>query len=148
MDLPTIEPLGTAAESSFLQRFQLDVMSLVQISVLALVALVLGLFVVRPILANTSELAMPALPSPVSENRSGQAPDTVHTGEIDDGQGGRFNPAPELSVAGQAGSGMELAKLSNGSEETVDRLRSLIGERQEETFEILRTWLEESEEKI
>jgi flagellar M-ring protein FliF len=29
----------------------------------------------------------------------------------------------------------------------VDRLRAMIGERQEETVEILRSWLEESEER-
>jgi flagellar M-ring protein FliF len=32
------------------------------------------------------------------------------------------------------------------SEDPVDRLRSMIGERQEETVEILRSWLEEKEE--
>jgi flagellar M-ring protein FliF len=32
------------------------------------------------------------------------------------------------------------------SDDPVDRLRSMIGERQEETVEILRSWLEDKEE--
>ena len=49
---------------------------------------------------------------------------------------GDMGGLPELSMGG----GM-------GSEDPVDRLRSMIGERQEETVEILRGWLAE-EEKV
>ena len=34
-----------------------------------------------------------------------------------------------------------------GTEQAVERLRELIGDKQEETVEILRSWLEESEEE-
>ena len=148
MDLPAIEPLGTSASVSFLQRMQLDVMSLVQIGILALVTLVLGLFVVRPILANTAELAL-SVPAalPGSDAGSGMLPETVHTGEIDVGTSGRFTPAPELTMAGQTQTGNEIAALGNSAENPVDRLRAMIGERQEDTVEILRSWLEENEEK-
>jgi len=149
MDLPVLEPVGTAATASFLQRFQLDVMSLIQVGALALVALILGLFVVRPILSNTAELAPPApaaLPVPVSNGGSETATGTVHTGEIDDGQNGQFSPAPGLAMADQGQTSTELAALDNYGNNPVDRLRALIGERQEETVEILRGWLEESEE--
>lgn len=151
MDLPAAEQLGTAASSSFLQSLRLDAMSLIQIAVLALVALILGLFVIRPILANTTALALPApsaLPVPASEADSAVPSGTVHIGEIDDGQGGQFTPAPDSMVPGQSQSGTGVAALENNAENPVDRLRSLIGERQEETVEILRGWLEESEEKI
>ena len=37
--------------------------------------------------------------------------------------------------------------LEQAAEQTVERLRALIGERQEETVEILRNWLENEEEK-
>ncbi len=146
MELPAIVPLGTSATSSFLQRLQLDVMSLIQIGALALVTMVLGLFVVRPILSNTNQLSLTApaaLPVPPSE----VTPGTVHTGEIDDGQNGRFTPAPGLAVVGQAPPATDIAALENRAENPVDRLRAMIGERQEETVEILRSWLEESEEK-
>jgi len=147
MELPAAEPLGTSAASSFFQRFQLDVMSLVQIGTLALVTLGLGLFVVRPILTNSANLSLPA-PETLSAVLSGTSPNAldepVHIGEIDDGQAGQFTPSPGL--LNQSQSGTDLAAISGTGENPVDRLRALIGERQEETVEILRGWLEESEE--
>lgn len=152
MELPATMPLGTVVAASFLQGVQLDVMSLVQIGALALVALILGLFVVRPILANTTELALPApaalpLPLPLPGAASEVSSGAVHIGEIDDGKSGRFAPAPESTMVGQAQPGTEIAALGSGGENPVDRLRALIGERQEESVEILRGWLEENEEK-
>jgi len=41
----------------------------------------------------------------------------------------------------------DLPALGGGQENPVDRLRSMIGERQEETVQILRGWLEENEER-
>jgi len=147
-DLPASKPLGTSVSTSFLQHLKLDVMSLIQIGILALVALVLGLFVVRPILANSTELALPAPAALLGPDAaSGMQKGTVHTGEIDDGMDGQFTPAPELTMAGRARSETEIAALENGAENPVDRLRAMIGERQEDTVEILRSWLEESEEK-
>ena len=48
------------------------------------------------------------------------------------------------------GSG-ELPDLNIGSgmsDDPVDRLRTMIGERQDETVEILRSWLEDKEESV
>jgi len=148
MELPSIEPAGTAASASLLQKLQLDVMSLLQVGVLAVLTLILGLFVVRPIVTNPAKLILPA-PTQLSgvDAGSGAGPEPVHTGEIDDGRDGKFAPAPELSVAGPALSGTAVAAIGSDGENPVDRLRALIGERQEETVEILRSWLEESEEK-
>jgi len=148
MELPSIEPAGTAASASFLQELQLDVMSLLQIGVLAVLTLILGLFVIRPIVTNPAKLTLPAPPQlSGADAGSGAGPESVHTGEIDDGREGQFTPAPELSVAGPALSGTAVAAIGSDGENPVDRLRALIGERQEETVEILRSWLEESEEK-
>jgi flagellar M-ring protein FliF len=36
----------------------------------------------------------------------------------------------------------------DSAEDPVDRLRSMIGDRQEETVEILRSWLEDEEENV
>ena len=149
MELPAAEPLGTAATASFFQRFQLDVMSLVQMATLALVTLGLGLFVVRPILTNTASLSLPppdAVPLAPAGALFDANAEPVHLGEIDDGQAGSFSPAPALTHQSGDAAGMDVAALANNSENTVDRLRALIGERQEETVEILRSWLEESEE--
>jgi flagellar M-ring protein FliF len=130
MDLPSANPLGTVASTSFLGASQLDVMSLAQMAVLALVALVLGLFVVRPILANS-----PRLPPSQRMNLPLPASGTpVLTGEISDAQPVQLGSDAQVSGPGDM-------------ESPVDRLRSMIGEKQEETVEILRSWLEESEEK-
>jgi len=145
MNLPSVDAAGTVVSASFLQQLQLDVMSLVQIGVLAVLALVLGLFVIRPIVANSAKLTLPA-PAPLIEPDAGMRAKTVHTGEIDDGQDGQFARAPELPVTDQTLPGTAAA-LGRSGENPVDRLRTLIGERQEETVEILRNWLEESEEK-
>ena len=47
MELPSVEPEGTVATTSFMDNIYLDVMSIIQMAALAIVALVLGLFVVR-----------------------------------------------------------------------------------------------------
>ncbi len=147
MELPALEPLGSVATTSFLQRFQLDIMSIIQIAALSLVALVLGLFVVRPILANTADLALPP-PSPSAPGSDAlEAPDTVHIGEIGNNLDAQFAPNQDSGLAELPVLGMGLAPLEISTENPVDRLRSMIGERQEETVEILRGWLEESEEK-
>ncbi len=149
MDLPAAEPLGTAAVASLFQRLQLDIMSLVQMGALALVTLGLGMFVVRPILTNPANIPLPApaaLTAVVPEVAPVAVGGPVHTGEIDDGQDGKFAPAPGLGNQGAPAAGTDLASLANDTENPVDRLRAMIGERQEETVEILRGWLEETEE--
>ncbi|MFK7754063.1 MAG: flagellar basal-body MS-ring/collar protein FliF [Sedimentitalea sp.] len=138
MDLPATEPLGTAASPSLLQSFNLDIMSLIQMAVLGVVALILGLFVVRPILAKPAALPgseLAALPGVAA------ADSPALTGEIDMGEG--FGaPGGMMGM----GSGFGQASLDDLADDPVDRLRSMIGDRQEETVEILRSWLEESEE--
>ncbi|MDU9006573.1 flagellar basal-body MS-ring/collar protein FliF [Sedimentitalea todarodis] len=148
MELPTIAPLGTAAAGGMFQGLDLDVMSLIQLSALALVALVLGLFVVRPILSNARNLPqadLAALPPAAPEHGETRGEGPVLTGEIDDGPSDQFQPA--ALTADQTTSDTGLPALANSSDSPVERLRSMIGERQEETVEILRSWLEESEEK-
>lgn len=132
MDLPVSNPLGTPAVSSLMSQLQLDLMSLIQIGLLALVTMVLGLFVVRPVLSKSVDFPANALTTmPISAPPIG----TVLTGEIED------------DSAGAATTG-EMTALRGRADDPVDRLRSMIGERQEETVEILRGWLEEKEESI
>jgi flagellar M-ring protein FliF len=58
---------------------------------------------------------------------------------------------PDLPVLGSMQDGMsdlpDLPMNTGLSDDPVDRLRNMIGERQEETVEILRSWLEDKEEK-
>jgi flagellar M-ring protein FliF len=137
--------VGSVAEAGMMSMFgPLDLLSIIQVAVLAVVALVLGLFVVRPLLTATAKQtdgaigADRALALPAGEasgaTRQANAP-RVLTGEIDD------QDLPDLPV------------ISNDSEATekssdpMDRLRRLIDERQTETVEILRGWMETEEEE-
>lgn len=134
------EVAGTLGqEPSIWQSFVFHPVHLIQMAVLGLVALILGLFVVRPVLTSRPMPALPP-PSPEAQLPAKMAPGGANlralTGEIDDGKG-HFT---DIAVVNSGG--------SPAGEDPVDRLRNLIGERQEETVEILRSWLDTKEEKV
>ncbi|TCS66287.1 flagellar M-ring protein FliF [Primorskyibacter sedentarius] len=127
--------IGTEALPQPWMNWNLQPMRLVQMAVLAVVALILGLFVVRPVLSRPQPNALPAPDATAIGN--GELP--ALTGEIDDGDG-RFSSV-QLVEKDQAA-----AAVGYGDEnDPVDRLRGLIAERREETVEVLRTWLDEKE---
>lgn len=148
MSFEPVVPAGTEANTSMLGGMALDLMSIIQMAVVALVALILGLFVVKPIItAPSTEMA--ALPVPTGGGDAdfeGASEDTALSGEIDTGDG----PMPAIADFGgfapMGDGGLPELGMGGMSEDPVDRLRSLIGERQEETVEILRSWMEEREE--
>jgi len=141
-------PEGTAVQASLFDKLAIDVMSIIQAAVLAIVALVLGLFVVRPLLnSGPVEQALPQLSlPPLGDPAENMAP---LTGEIDDGT---FSPVGMTTLPNGEGlvdetqGGLLSLTEGQGQEDPVERLRNLIGERQEETVEILRSWLEGEEE--
>ena len=147
MGLQSVPLQGTEAGSSLMGNFNIDVMSAIQMAILALVTLILGLFVVRPLLARNDlneAPAIAALPSGATDQPGGLA----LGGEIEDDDF-QLPDLPVISDFGDAGG--ELPELSMGSgmsDDPVDRLRTMIGERQDETVEILRTWLEDKEESV
>ena len=130
---------GTLVEASMFAG--LDVMSMIQLAVLSLVALILGLFVIRPILTSgatgAAQLAAPfptlALPSGLSSDRMMS---NVLNGEIDD-----IGIMP-----GTADFAEQEAAMTGIETDPVARLRRLIDERQAESVEILRSWMERDEE--
>ena len=138
LEFEPIETSGTTAEASLLAAFApINIMTALQIAVLAVVTLVLGLFVLRPILTAQAR-AVPQigqLAGPLALPAGGGGSPRVLTGEIDDGSG-----LPPFSVNAAAGT-PEL------SADPVARLRRLIEERQVESVEILRGWMETAEEK-
>ncbi len=150
MQFERLDPEGTLAENGLFDRLALDVMSLIQAGVLAVVALILGLFVIRPLFAR------PITPPPAqiaALDRPIARPDPVVaspalTGEIDE----REFDETGLSVVAEDRTARkperELAALERSTEDPVARLRNMIGQRQEETVEILRNWLEGEEEKV
>ena len=170
MPFEPVAEMGTANAGSFLDT--INVMSAAQIAVLSLVALVLGLFVVKPILApkqfpalrdlseggellddDAREIAGPAagggfdLPKPQSGIGGSAAPPAL-TGEIDDSDdffSGGFGTMTSSLADIQ---GMTDADDNYDPSDPVQRLRRLISERQDETVEILRSWMNDKEEKV
>ena len=133
------EPLpvavGEMAQASMFSFGMIDIMTLVQTAVLALVALVLGLFVIRPILTANTRAALPDDSSPFSLPEFGDlSSGPVLNGEIDDG----FLPPLPMVSGGLGG--------EEDDSDPVSRLRRLIEERQSESVEILRGWMEQEEE--
>ncbi|MAU47549.1 MAG: flagellar M-ring protein FliF [Yangia sp.] len=140
------EGLGTGPIEPHWFALQLDPMMLIQMAVLALVALILGLFVVRPILTGSARAALPGAEGGALALPSGG---TVLEGEIDDGDEG-FAPLADLGSGegfGGGFGGMGMVDFDSPvAEDPVDRLRGLIEQRKSETVEILRSWLDEKEE--
>lgn len=110
-----------------------DMTRLVQSAAAALVALALGLFVVRPILsgARLSETPAPAIPARPHAKLDPEA----LTGEIADDDR-TIEPGPAFGFARASG---------DVSVDPVTRLRTLMVEKREETAEILRSWMAEDE---
>lgn len=135
------DPVVTAAENaapSFMATLNLDVMSLIQIGVLALVTVILGLFVVRPILGSRGQHV-----ELLTHRGSGSptvAPEAL-TGEIDVGD---FTPSGSPAVSDRNFPGHSGAAAGD----PVARLRRMILDREDETMEILRGWMEDSEERV
>lgn len=145
MQFETAEPGGRLVTSDVFDRFDLDLMSLIQAAVLALVALLLGLFVLRPILARPAGQSAARLGAPGPSEDAGPADASSETapltGEIEDGE---FDSS-RLSVISNERS--QVGYSDQSDQDPVVRLRNLIGQRQEESVEILRNWLEGEEEK-
>jgi len=124
---------GTLAEAGLFGSFaQLDAMRLIQMGVLALVVLVLGLFVLRPLL-RPAAVPLPFPPLPLAAPPRSME---ILEGEVDD-LGPRSSPMQILS-----------GPNSDVPDDPVERLRRLIGEREAESVEILRGWLEQREENV
>ncbi|MHA6347346.1 flagellar basal-body MS-ring/collar protein FliF [Roseivivax sp. CAU 1761] len=143
------EGLGSAAAPAGLfAALALDPMALIQMGVLAAVALALGLFVVRPVL--TGAAAAPALPAPPAADAPQAAPliatAPALTGEVDAGDGFADLPAAGSEIGGEiGGQGLGPGAL-DAEEDPVERLRGLIDTRKDEAVEILRAWLDTPEE--
>lgn len=124
--------------TSLIEGLGIDVMNLIQLGVLALVSLALGLFVLRPILASRGVRERSGL-ALAARGPASAAP--ALTGEIDD----RTHPPADLPVIGGFVSPPETGEAQPA--DPVERLRRLISDRQQETAEILRGWMEDPEEE-
>lgn len=146
MRLEPVAAPGTGPRSDVLDAIALDPLTLIQIGVLAVVALVLGLFVVRPILAGQGRATPIGLPAPAAGGDAG-GDRTWLTGEIDPEDG----PVAGLPVAAIKAGQFEPAALrtpagAGGGDDPVHRLRELIENRRDESVAILRGWMEDKQE--
>ena len=164
MQFEPIAEQGNVAAPSFLQSMNLNIMTIIQLVVLGVVALVLGLFVVRPILNSNPASSMAELPAPAGSTPPAPFPDDFGnsnpaalpalTGEIDDGS---FNPPamatitdfdmPDMGTA-PLGGFATAGNMGGSSNDPVTRLKELIEERQDETVEVLRGWMEDKGETV
>jgi flagellar M-ring protein FliF len=136
---------GSFAQAGILSGFgPIDAVSLIQVAVLAMVALILGLFVIRPLMLSSVKStggligSDGALVLPAKEQNTGghsTSPQRVLTGEIDD------QDLPDLPIISYDDD------AESGAKDPVERLRRLIDQRQGETVEILRGWMETDEEE-
>lgn len=156
MNFLPVAPLGTAAEASMLGGMNLDVMSIVQMVILGLVALGLGAFVVRPLLASqgsgeASPFDSGAAPMlPPMDGPGDFAPLPALGGDFGGDMGGDGGFAMPMALDGAGGDmgGMAPGMGSDATDnDAVERLRNLISDRQEETVEILRSWLEDGRQE-
>ena len=110
-------------------------MTMIQTAVLALVALVLGLFVIRPVLTSANRAALAAPDVPLALPPATLSRTVALNGELEDGfDYGAFASTRGEQVEGEA-----------TEEDPAARLRRLIEQRQTESIEILRGWMEEEE---
>lgn len=137
-------PQGTGPVAAPLLNMSLDLMTLLQMAILAIVGIVIALMVVRPILKAPKDASLLSLPTAALDTSGGGVPEAVLSGEID------FGAGPETARTVNAGTA--LATRSQGVDQgepeldnPVQRLREMIETRQEETVDILRQWLEHKE---
>jgi len=109
----------------------------------------LGVFVVRPMITNSTPSI--AADSTNSENallvdaQRAEINSPALTGEISDGS--QTSDEINSSLALPTAAGSTAPTIAPMSPDPVERLRALISDRQVETTEILRSWLEDREEK-
>lgn len=129
---------GTLVEAGMIGSLgAINLMSVIQLAVLAVVALILGLFVIRPILTSAGrgapQLGAPYIPLSLPGGQGEMS--SALNGEIDD-----------FGVMGSADFAEQEAAMTGIETDPVARLRRLIQERQSESIEILRSWMEHDEE--
>lgn len=157
MEFASLPETGTVAKPSLLQTLNLDVMRIFTMGVLAVVSIVIGMFVVRPVMLSAAAITAKGLPAPATNHPpvsisnqvsppmgstgSSSIASNVLTGEIQDSP----IPATAAPIGRSAKASNDVSANPQLTNDPVDRLRDLISDRQEETVEVLRSWMEDEE---
>ena len=143
--------LPDVIEAGLLQRLQLDLGRLIQTAILAIVALVIAFGLLRPMMrggatgmaAEGAEPALPYMPGPGPNMASGLENDL---GDDDAPPPVDFDNLPNFPQMALPGLDSNFGADDPGDADPVTRLKRLIEEREEETVDILRRWMDEDEE--
>jgi len=135
MAFEALPVLGTEAVDPTIPSKPLDMMALIQSGVLAVVALILGLFVVRPILMSSKSPPVPLLDdSGAAISPAGFAGDnSIVDGTL--GQPLQGSMKPSIGSNG-------MLEDSSG-QDPVGRLRDLIDDRRDEAIQVLQSWIDD-----
>ena len=136
-----IETAGTEALAET-GGLGIDINRAIQVAAFSLVALILGLFVIRPILTNSARARRGELDE--------SAPPMAVVGVA--GAAGNLLPPMAMPAMGEFGAADGAFPVNPADAfgalpeaDPVARLKRLIGERREETVEVLRSWMDERE---
>lgn len=124
LEFPAHSTDGTVAENSVFAGLAANTPMLLQTGLLALVVLGLGMFVVRPILTAEPKHLL-------------SAPEIARLDDPDQSKREALNAE---------GSGQTILLGEHASDDPVAQLRKIISERQEESIEVLRNWIDSSNE--
>lgn len=139
---------GTSAIPSDINSLHLDAMAIIQMITLGVVVIVLGLFVIRPALLKNNKVENFNQQDQLN-NGSHNSPDQKALTPLKNDINEFDHPsliAAEV-IENEELSFPKISPINQDADDPVQRLRHMIGERQEETVEILRNWLDEKEEK-
>ena len=148
MDLQPAPPVSTSDGPGWVSATFFDPTPLIKPGITALVVLALGLFVLRPVLMSGRQpnlIEEPVLigasdinPSPTNIDSAQSAPSLAPPGGVPE----LTMATPDFNMATADNMGMPM----QFDEDPVERLKNLIEERQDETVEVLRNWIETPEE--
>ena len=149
MQFQALDQLGTEATNKFFNLNDIDVVELIKTAILGIVVLVLGMFVLRPLLSkiSTAEPSFTSLP-PVSSAEAVKPPLTGDVETPRDVAEPPATPTRTTSPARLESSGRPSSGSINQVVEPSERLRSMISERKDDTVEILRNWLENDDVEV
>ena len=141
MEFQPPAPIEDPVPLSFFERTSFDVLSLAQLAVLALVSLILGLFVVRPILTSAPRPQLAQIAPPPADNEPPRESDVASLPAMDGeiGEIGALDDFEPLDLPAFGG--------MNSEPDPADRLRQLIEEKQDETVEVLSQWMNDPQEE-